>query len=295
MASFLDKGTVIRKVLDFIFDRIDVIFEVLGVVAVGLSGYIMSFSDSQSGGVFFNSNQELVQFRATYQSGLLWGPIVILVIGIIARAVTMKAVSKLESMNEKLQLELRSMQSIKDNLEVIVNHLLYAIARELSFTPNERVSFYIKRKNKDNKTEFALCGRYSPSESYNKPGRSSYPLNEGVIGKAWDTGEFETSEFPDWADSADKYISICHDKFGMKAKSTRKLAMHPRYMYARRIGNADGREYKSIIVIESNSCDFSHKNEIKRVVDAHQSGLFEFARDFHSIMPAVSRAKEMGL
>lgn len=293
MASFLDRGKMVRTILDFLFDNSPIICEVAAVVGGAFCQAILNVQYSTYAWWFENEEAKKA-FCCEHAFGLVWGPVMLLVIGIGLRAVSGKRISHLEDKLASLNGALDQFRSLSENLKLIIDHHLYVIGTELGFGATERVSLYVFRINSKGKKEFSQCGRYSLSESLKSYGRSSYPLTQGVIGKAWDAGVFECTQLPDWSTESSRYINTCVSEFGFARREVKKLTMHPRYIIGYRIGDVAGLNYKSVIVIESMNPDYASTVDIKRTVDNHRESLFAFVKDFYSTIPSLSKTMERG-
>lgn len=293
MANCLDEGRFVRTMLDFLIDNVAIILETVALVYGTFSQSLLNISFSTYGW-WFETEVELQSFRHEHCFALIWIPLILLVLAIIVRAFTAKRIASLESDLNEIKESFEQFRSLSENVKLIIDQHLRVIGNELGFTASERVSLYVYRINAKHKKEFTQCGRYSVSESLKVPGRASYPINQGVIWKAWDIGNFEKTQLPDWDVDRQKYLNICVSEFGFTKRCVKRLTMHPRYIYGCRIGDAGGTNYRSVIIIESKNPEFNTGAEVKRIVDNHREALFSFVRDFYGAIPALPRTMERG-
>lgn len=176
---------------------------------------------------------------------------------------------------------------LRQNIDLIFGHHLKSIARSLNFTYNERISLYII-----NNDRFICCARFSQNPNYNKRGRASYPLNEGVIGEAWSKGTEFIATLPDAKKELDNYVQKTKNKYNICENTVRNFSMHPRLIFGYRISNLDQSEHNAVIIVESTTKGFMAKNKILPILECNKDCLYSLIRDFRDFIPALAYAKE---
>lgn len=105
-----------------------------------------------------------------------------------------------------------------------------------------RISVYVDREQ-----EFVLVSRWSQNAELRKPGRASFPLGQGLIGKAWrESGGAACKN--SMSGDRDRWEKEQCDTYGFTAEQAANLTMHARTVAAVRV---DGYNASPVIVIES--------------------------------------------
>lgn len=165
--------------------------------------------------------------------------------------------------------------NLKQHLDLIFKHHLISIYQSLSCTSTERISLYIVKNN-----QFIRCARYSQNPSYNKPGRAAYPINQGVIGKAWESSIFFAHDLPDYEKRKEQYFDDSFSKFGISKNEAMAFNMHSRLYLGYRISDKEEVNYNGVIILESIRPRFRSQNEIVAVLSRNRECLFKLIRDF---------------
>lgn len=140
---------------------------------------------------------------------------------------------------------------------------LQVLAEELNFDARDRISVY--RFNDD---AFTMVGRFSVLPDLNKPGRSVYPADEGVIGAAWRSGDGKciVTDLPDPTADWDEYLKRNLDQWQMPNEVVQSMNMKPRSVAAYSLMDPQGKARNAIIVFESTAADrFSSATLEKRI------------------------------
>ena len=268
--------------------------EILSAVATALAQLALWHPEIFAKIIPFISEQRIIEFKDKYPQYLVWVPLGILIFAIVLRYIRGKKIKDLEMRIEGLNSELLSMQSIKDNVGLLGTYHLLLISRDLNATAEERVSLYVFRRDKSGARFFDLVGRFSYSDSYKQPGRSTYPFGQGVIGLAWDKGEVEIFDLPDWCLDQAEYIRKSKDIGNLKTKYVKQLSMHPRYLFGCRIADEDNRRYDSVLVVESMDAGFGRHCNVRSVLQKYKAHLYSFVDDMKDVLPTLAKAREKG-
>lgn len=95
---------------------------------------------------------------------------------------------------------------------------LYALKLD---TPSHRVTIYAYTQDK-----FLYLSRYSKHTEYNKLHSISFPLNEGVISKAWSVGKhIDIDDCPIFHNDSTCYINYIIQKYGYSSEKIQSLTM----------------------------------------------------------------------
>lgn len=183
--------------------------------------------------------------------------------------------------------KLTNYKLLRQNIDLIFKEHLKSIARSLGFSHNERISLYIIDEDK-----FVRCARFSQNPKYNRPGRSTYPLNEGVIGEAWSKGVEFFAKFHDAQKNKNAYIEKTNNKYRISRDVVANFSMFPRLILGYRISNHDKSDHNAIVIVESTNKDFADQYVILTVLERNRDCLYELIRNFRFYIPALARAEE---
>ena len=213
---------------------------------------------------------------------------------IVAKIWTNKKITVLEKeivekdkIIKKQKEKLTNYKLLRQNIDLIFKEHLKSIAKSLGFSHNERISLYIIDEDK-----FVRCARFSQNPKYSQPGRATYPLNEGVIGEAWNNGFEFFARFPDAQKNKNAYIEKTNNKYRISRDDVASFSMFPRLILGYRISNHDKSEHNAIIIVESTNKDFADQNDILTVLERNRDCLYELIRSFRIYIPALARAEE---
>ncbi|RWC18587.1 MAG: hypothetical protein EOS51_16595 [Mesorhizobium sp.] len=125
---------------------------------------------------------------------------------------------------------------------------LQVLAEELKFDGQDRISVYRYADE-----AFTMVGRFSVRPELNKPGRSVYPANQGVIGAAWRSGEGKcvVTDLPDPEAALQAYLDRCEAEWQLPNEVVQAMTMKPRSVAAFALMNSQKTARNAIIVFES--------------------------------------------
>jgi len=171
--------------------------------------------------------------------------------------------NRLASENDQLQEDVEILEDQVEELNELVasfgsdyfdlwDNRLKVLAEELSFDARDRISVYRHEHN-----SFTMIGRYSMLPELDKPGRSVYPVDQGVIGVAWASGNGQAvaQDLPDPNLDIEAYCARAKDSWGIPAGVTKKMSMKSRSIAAFALNNSDNSTRDAIIVFESTDPD----------------------------------------
>ncbi|RWC10330.1 MAG: hypothetical protein EOS52_25235 [Mesorhizobium sp.] len=125
---------------------------------------------------------------------------------------------------------------------------LQALAEELKFDGQDRVSVYRYADE-----AFTMVGRFAIRPELNKPGRSVYPANQGVIGTAWRSGDGKcvVTDLPDPETDLQAYLTRCEADWQLPNDVVQEMTMKPRSVAAFALMNSQKTGRNAIVVLES--------------------------------------------
>lgn len=120
---------------------------------------------------------------------------------------------------------------------------LKVYSKQLELTSKDRASIYYEDKG-----NLYILARYSKNPVLKQIHKLKFPLDKGIISKAWEDGFYECS-LPQYNTDKDGYIKQCCAEFGYSEEDIEKLTMKSSCYYAKAIIDAD--DHIGIIILES--------------------------------------------
>ncbi len=196
-----------------------------------------------------------------------------------------KTIETLENDNEKYRM---LSDTISENIKELFNGFLYRFATsKANFSPNERITLYIH----NGEDLFIPFGRYSSNPKYGKPGRDSYPDNQGCIAQGWENKWYFDNSFSDPAaseTSLKSYIKENKDNYLMDRRTIIKLKMKATLLAVMRLDVKD--TPVAVVVVESISSSKYTEKQIKLFLREQQEYLAEMVVSLESYIPKPSNA-----
>lgn len=156
----------------------------------------------------------------------------------------------------------------------LVQTWLKGMSKYLELDSNSRVTIYFEHDE-----EFYLLERHSKNPTYSKVHIQKFPLNQGVISKAWEHESHIENECPHSSSNED-YIDYLINTYGYEREKIKSLTMKSCRYYAKAIIDAD--VHTGVIVFEGTDINFL-ENELIQKIDQycgdHQGQLSKFVRD----------------
>ena len=290
-----------KKTKVFFRDYGATILELIATVYSGLLYYILSdegskriisflYPDYSSEVVCINA----IIFQQEWAITLLAIWIALVVFTLFVSIRTKKALSQMERKEANMQIiideqkeQLKQYALLRQNIDLIFKYHLISIGNSLRFSHDERISLYIIHKNR-----FVCCARHSNNPMICKPGRASYPLDEGIISEAWRTGKAFSSRFPNIKKGKDEYARWNKLNYSIPEEVVNGFSMFPRLMFGYRISNSNLSEHNAVVIIESNRKNYASEGELIIVLQRNMECLFNLIKDFYDYIPALARAEE---
>ncbi len=207
-----------------------------------------------------------------------------------------KSQGTLAARNAELEGQLTSMKSLVSGFGSdyfdIWDRRLQVLAEELGFDARDRISVY---RHDDN--AFTMVGRYAVLPQLDKPGRSVYPVDQGVIGAAWHAGNGQciVQDFPDPNTDLDGYCARNLDEWHLTAEVVQAMNMKPRSIAAFALNDQQGSSRHAIIVFESTDANrFSVPELEKRVHGLPGKDIVHLLEVMRNREPSPEFAREKG-
>ncbi|HBN6276818.1 hypothetical protein [Vibrio diabolicus] len=159
----------------------------------------------------------------------------------------------------------------------LVETWLLGVCKHLDLNSKERITIYYEHDE-----EFYLLARHSRNPHFSKVHRQKFPLNQGVIGQAWQHDVCIEVECPS-SENLDAYKTFMNQKYGYDLSKLESLTMKSCRYVAKAVSDAG--VHIGVIVFESESDDFVSQEDdekIKEILaycEEHQSQIAKFVRD----------------
>ncbi|MBD2058114.1 hypothetical protein H6F88_19205 [Oculatella sp. FACHB-28] len=160
-----------------------------------------------------------------------------------------KETEKIEALEKEIA-NLESLLELRTNFFQTIRKLLEQFANEMNFSGTERISVYFH----DGVDKFVPIGRYSENPVFQRIGRSSYPENEGCIGRAWHDGQGEAfvDDLPDPNHQLSDYLERVKRDWRINKEVVKRFVMKSRTYYGCAIKSEELPTRRiAVIIIES--------------------------------------------
>lgn len=227
----------------------------------------------------------------------LIGGVTVFVAGTVLTVMRQSRMSEVEANEKRLaqknrELEDQLSRSQETHYRVVSNHLAQ-LATILKLTGSERISIY-----RHEGSLFRLIGRYSENQAFDKRGRAYYADNEGVIGRAWGSGDGKAflSGLPEPAKDLDAYVKT-QVATGIRDEAARSFAMKSRCLFAHAVTDTDAPRKKriAVIVIESINPTGLKKDALDKKIRREQKKIQRLLESLEPYEPSLGVAHGKGL
>jgi len=184
-----------------------------------------------------------------------------------------------------------SLESADEDRQAVFSGLLGVVLKDLSdslglWNENTRVSAY-----SHNGHAFVMVGRQSFNPSHARSGRALYPVDEGLIGRAWELGHAEHLRLPATTTSR---AELCERVFAMDKAVALALKMQSICIVAVRLDDPASGEPVGVLVAESTTRSMS-KNFWQTLGSAPAFQLLQaLVSSSKDVLPDVSGARRRG-
>lgn len=202
-------------------------------------------------------------------------------------------VSNLESDNKRLNSQKNAYQENIEQLNSEISELqnristgwLKNVFKNNDFSTSERITIYFELNN-----EFNLLSRYSSNPSYNNKHRQKFPVNQGVISRAWREGQWVEDKCPVHNPKNMAYKQYMSKTYSFSPKDIENFAMKSCWYVAVAISKAD--DNIGVIVFESTVQNRLNHTDVCRLIDycnSEKTHLIQFIEE----SKALDTAKHM--
>lgn len=158
----------------------------------------------------------------------------------------------------------------------LVETWLLGVCKHLNLNSKERITIYYEHDE-----EFYLLARHSKNPHFSKVHTQKFPLNQGVIGLAWQHDVCTEFECPSSGD-LNAYKKFMNEKYGYDLAKLESLTMKSCRYVAKAVSDAG--IHIGVIVFESEDGNFVSEGdektkEILSYCVEHQSQIAKFVRD----------------
>lgn len=209
---------------------------------------------------------------------------------IIASIVEAVSIKDIEIQNQKIASLEETLSFYQSSLDAIIERKLIEIIDSLGLDDRCRISLYRYEEHTD---EFCILGRYSKNPIFDQKGRSKYPANQGVIGKAWN----EKTHFHTFGDyeKDKKTWKREHKKLGVFVSVANRLNMKSVEMYGFAVDDIRAEKRIAVIIIESvcpGKIDTEYAEKILNNREFDLAELIEDTRQHYSSL-AIAKKEEL--
>jgi hypothetical protein len=196
------------------------------------------------------------------------------------------------SLKTELAVTKEAVQKMGDSTTFVFEGLLLNLSRKLSFPQNDqtRLSLYIHYPEHD---YFVPCGRYSPNPKFRKPGRTSYPDNEGCIAKGWQNGWHFDNNFPETKKQKD-YRAYCSKQYNIPDDVYNRIRMKSRVYAVKRLDDNLGNQL-GLLVIEALEHDRFEEQTLLQNLNGVADDFAGLIRTLRNYIPNPNDATVRGL
>ena len=164
---------------------------------------------------------------------------------------------------------------IKKVHQRLVETWLKGLFKEFDLDTHCRISVYYAYAG-----QFNLLARFSKNPVYSGVRTQKFPINKGVISKAWQHSEYVENKSPEYEEDEAAYASFMGKHYGYDEDRIQNLTMKSCFLFGKAIADAD--KNVGVILFESDKRGkFSEGllDDIRRRCDEFQSYMAEFVRD----------------
>ena len=168
--------------------------------------------------------------------------------------------------------------------------LLAILYSTLGLKHTDRISLYVPERTPK---RFTKVGRWSDNERYRASrGRPTYPMDQGVIGKAYEIGEclVRGAEVPDPERDFEAYVSYMEEQWNIPAADVRGFTMRSRSYYAKALQT--GLTRYAVLVVESTEEELPYERIKETISNERWQYMFGALKDK---LPYISDALRRGI
>lgn len=219
---------------------------------------------------------------------LIISALALLIVGIVI-AKRSKTIKSLEAEIEEHSSQIAEIGNV---IVILCDGLLLNLANKLNLTQGSqvRLSMYV---HDTERRAFIPCGRYSRNPNYIKPGRTSYPDDQGCIKKGWDNGWHFDNQFPS-ATQQVKRREYALRNYNVPEHITDSINMKSMLYAVKRLDNLEGRGV-AVLVVEALEQDAFKEADLRGIVEGSEHDYARIVHELRAYVPNPASASERGL
>lgn len=197
--------------------------------------------------------------------------------------------AEIESLREKYAQQTEELSNV---IVILCDGLMLNLANKLELEQDSqvRLSLYV---HDGKKRVFIPCGRYSRNPTYARPGRTSYPDNQGCIEKGWSNGWHFDNQVPGESQPVRRRDYNLRN-YNIPHETTDKMTMKSTLYAVKRLDTYEDNQI-AVIVVEALDPNAFTKDKLH---DTLQGSVIDYARvirDLRAYVPNPETARESGL
>ena len=214
------------------------------------------------------------------------------IVSLIVSLITSNREGTLRGMQALLLTHKSQIDEIGNVIIILFDGLLLNLANKLDIPQGAqvRLSLYV---HDPVARAFIPCGRYSTNPLYRAPGRTTYPENEGCIGRGWATGwHFDNNVPPTTQWVARRNYNL--KNYGVPEDVSDAVRMKSSLYAAKRLDDALGAAV-AVLVVEAIDPNHFVESALRAIIE---STVVDYARVIHEMrgyLPNPAKAAESGL
>lgn len=273
-----------------------------------VSTVILALSGAFVGGYKWSTTYAAVDNAATFIAWVLTNPYLGLILGFIILLINELGrhykTQEIEANNAKLNTQLEKYKGIdiaingyQENIQNLNSQILTLqteiavswlkqVSKQYNMNSSERASIYFELNK-----EFILLARHSSNPNFKEIHRQKFPLNQGVISKAWSHGECIEKECPQYENDVNSYYNYMTEAYGFSEEDLKNFKMKSCWYIAIAISKAD--DHLGVVVFESTKQNILEDKDIGELISyckSYQSHLVKFIEE----SKALEIAQRMG-
>lgn len=183
-------------------------------------------------------------------------------------------------------------EELSNVIVILCDGLMLNLANKLELEQNSqvRLSLYV---HDSKRRVFIPCGRYSRNPTYARPGRTSYPDNQGCIEKGWSNGWHFDNQVPGESQPVRRREYNLRN-YNMPHEVTDNMKMKSMLYAVKRLDTYEDNQI-AVIVVEALDPNAFTKDKLH---DTLQGSVIDYARvirDLRAYVPNPETARESGL
>ena len=196
-------------------------------------------------------------------------------------------INKIEKQQNELDCIRSELETLQHGVSEIFHKYLMHLSEVSGCGNSERLSLYVvcKAGEPDN---IELMRRYSENGSLGKLGRPKDRIDEGVIGKAWESKYYYLTNLPDPGRDFTSYKRQQMCEFGYSETMVKNFSMKARTYFAYKVSQKD--RCVGFLVVESLANKFKDESSLYEIFCKHNDFLYFMLEMFKNKVPTYDKA-----